>query len=125
MMALTFKKDKRLLVAKDFECVFNQPIKKIHSKHLLVFVRCNQLSSARLGLAITKKKLKNASDRNHLKRLIREQFRHHQHDIDALDLVFIVKVTFDKTQRADIKTELKDIFDKLMALYPKNNGGLT
>lgn len=106
-----FGKDKRLLNSKEFKRVFDTPIKKIHSKNLLLFVSQNEKNHARLGLAITKKKLKNATDRNRLKRLTREVFRHHQSQIAPLDVVLIVKTTFDK--KIDILGELQDIFDKL------------
>lgn len=119
-MTLTFEKDKRLLSAKDFHHVFAQPIKKIHSEHLLVLVRHNQKAWARLGLAISKKKLKNATDRNRLKRLIREHFRHQQCNMSAVDLVFVIKVGYHKDDSACIKTQLQDIFTKLVALYPSN-----
>lgn len=120
-MDFSFGKDKRLLNAQDFKAVFDKSNKKIHSKHLLTFVKYNQHSHPRLGLAITKKKLKNANDRNRLKRLIREHFRHHQHQIQNLDLVFIVKISFTKQDYSAIKAEINEIFSKLTTLLAKQH----
>ncbi len=117
-MTQTFGKEKRLLTPLQFACVFDEPIKKIHSEHLLLFVghSNDNTTTARLGLAITKKKLKNATDRNHLKRLTRERFRKAWGSLAGVDVVLIVKRRFDKG--VDIGAELDEIFSRLFGLYP-------
>lgn len=112
---LTFSKNHRLLTSGDFRQVFDYPIQKIHTQHLLVFVGQGQQGS-RLGLAITKKKLKTAVARNHLKRLTREYFRQHCQQLSDVDVVLMVKTPFDKT--VDIHVQLSHIFTKLSAMYP-------
>lgn len=112
-----FEKKHRLLVPADFQAVFNQPIKKVHSEHLLAFVATGAGSTARLGLAITKKKLKRAVDRNRIKRLIRESFRHNYADINLVDIVVIVKISYDK--EFDIGKEVGELFRKIKQLYSK------
>lgn len=52
-----------------------------------VLSRPNDTSTARLGLAISKKHCKRATARNHLKRIIRESFRQHQAQLTGLDIV--------------------------------------
>ena len=44
---------------------------------------------ARLGLAISKKNCRLAVDRNRLKRVVRESFRHHRDDLDGFDVVVL------------------------------------
>jgi ribonuclease P protein component len=56
---------------------------------------------ARLGMAISKKYCRLASDRNRLKRIIRESFRQHQAELKGLDLVVLNQ---SGTQHADNKT---------------------
>lgn len=124
--AFYFDKSKRLLAPSDFKAVFDNPIKKIHSTHFLLFVANTQQNHARLGLAITKKKLKKAVDRNLVKRHTREIFRLNQHNLPPLDCVLIVKsgaFVGTKKQQMDkatslviIKTELTEIFAKLPKL---------
>ncbi len=120
---LGFSKQQRLLAAADFNAVFNQPIKKIHSEHLLLFVGQGQ-HCPRLGLAITKKKLKRAHDRNQLKRHTKECFRLMQHQLPVCDCVLIVKKNYlphlAKKQTSDttpvfgdIRQEIQQLFDKL------------
>ncbi len=109
-----FSKCDRLLSAKQFQAVFDAPIKKIHTPHLLLFI--SHSSQPRLGLAITKKKLKNATERNRLKRLTRESFRLARPEIAAVDMILIVKKSYPKTH--DISSEVADIFSKIKKFYP-------
>ncbi|WP_036378885.1 ribonuclease P protein component, partial [Moraxella catarrhalis] len=81
----------------------------------LAFIGQGQGLSARLGLAITKKKLKKAVDRNRLKRLCRENFRHRQASWVAIDVVVIVKAGYPR--EFDIATEVTELFNKINKLY--------
>lgn len=97
-----FSQTQRLLKPDDFKYVFDKPNFKVHQPNILFFIKMREpihnLTSdfqltCRLGLAITKKKIKRANQRNRLKRLIREQFRLCQYDFDYVcDVVVIVKV---------------------------------
>lgn len=123
---LPFDKTKRLLNPAEFKVVFDTPVKKIHSTHFLLFVANTGQTHARLGLAITKKKLKKAVDRNLVKRHTRELFRLNQHNLPPLDCVLIVKsgaFVGNKKQKVDkhtslaiLKTELDEIFAKLIKI---------
>lgn len=114
-----FDKTQRLLTPSAFKVVFDAPIKKIHSKHLLLFVANTNQPHARLGLAITKKKLKKAVDRNTLKRHTRQIFRQKAQTLPCYDCVLIVKSSaflgFDAPWQP-IKEELVQIFEALALL---------
>ncbi|MFQ5514363.1 MAG: ribonuclease P protein component [Myxococcota bacterium] len=47
-------------------------------------------SGARLGITVTRK-VGNAVRRNRIKRLVREWFRHRDHELGSCDLIVIVK----------------------------------
>ena len=115
---LSFTKAERLLHPNEFKRVFDNPIKKIHSEHLLLFVQTGvpEQTQARLGLAITKKKVKLAVMRNRLKRLSREIFRHTAPTLGSVDVVLIVKKSYAK--KTDLNGELTHIFEKLAILFP-------
>lgn len=131
----TFVKQQRLLNNKAFTPVFNEPTFKIHQSNLLFFVKTattlpNNLQTllpcSRLGLAITKKKIKRANQRNRVKRLAREYFRLHQHDLcQAVDIVIIIKhfpVTLSNAEIvAQLEAGFKQINNKLKSCLPHNN----
>ncbi len=109
-----FNKSKRLLSSNQFKQVFNCPSKKIHSEHFLLFVSDNKLSYARLGLAITKRKIKTAVHRNIIKRHSRELFRLSWHHLPAVDCVLIVKKS--SKDFVNIHSELNGLFMGLSQL---------
>ena len=76
----------RLLRPKEFKRVFDNGAKSGDEALLILGIR-NDLPLPRLGLAIAKKHLKKAVDRNRIKRLVRESFRSHQEELTGLDLV--------------------------------------
>ena len=49
--------------------------------------RSEQAAAPRLGLAIAARVVGNAVSRNRIKRLVRESFRLHQHELPAVDIV--------------------------------------
>lgn len=83
-----FSKNKRLLTPEDYQAVFKEPIKS-KSFYFTVLTRPNHLTTARLGLIIAKKVIRQAVQRNRVKRLIRESFRLHQHSLIGLDIVVL------------------------------------
>ena len=69
----TFSKSKRLLKKEDYDSVFSQS-KKLSTQEFIILYCNNTIGHARLGLAIAKKNIPKAHDRNRLKRLLRETF---------------------------------------------------
>lgn len=119
-MDFGFDKSKRLLNADAFKSVFDCPIKKIHSTHFLLFVAKSSQNKPRLGLAITKKKIKKACDRNRIKRYSREHFRLYQHYLPFVDCVLIVKKTPKKDyDNKHLSQEIKELFVVLSQFQPK------
>lgn len=128
----TFVKQQRLLNNQAFTPVFNSPSFKIHQPNILLFVKVldltesNAIKNSRLGLAITKKKIKRANQRNRVKRLSREYFRLHQHELSqAVDIAIIIKHFPVKITNAEIVAQLemafKQINSKLKHLSAKNS----
>lgn len=85
-----FPRSHRLCRQADYRNVFDNP-QKHSTRFFTILYRPNGLSHARLGLAIPKKTIKRAVDRNLLKRQIREGFRLRQHVLGSFDIVVLVK----------------------------------
>lgn len=84
-----FVKSLRLQRSEDFQQAFRLGNKQ-YQGGLVVYTKVNGLGCARLGLAIAKKVIPNASTRNRLKRLIRESFRLNQSRLPDVDIVIVV-----------------------------------
>jgi len=105
-----FKKSHRLLKKTDFDFVFQNP-KKITNPDFVVLYRENNCGNARLGLAISKKAIAKAHDRNRIKRVIRESFR--KADLPAVDLVFLSKKNISTANTSKIASNLGKLWDRL------------
>lgn len=111
-----FKKTQRLLTKIDYNHVFEQA-KKIVTSEFIILFRENNLGCARLGLALSKKMIAKAHDRNRIKRLLRESFR--QEELPAVDVVFLARQGVAKQTNANINAKLGKVWKKLTSFYEK------
>ncbi len=84
-----FSRQARLLHSREFQRVFNNTECKSADALLTVLAVRNNCGHPRLGLAISKKKIKTAVARNKLKRLVRESFRLHKNEMANVDVVVL------------------------------------
>ncbi|MBP6083128.1 MULTISPECIES: ribonuclease P protein component [Providencia] len=90
MVTLAFTRELRLLTPRHFDSVFKQP-QRASSPEITILGRLNELGHPRIGLTIAKKNVKRAHERNRIKRLAREYFRLHQHELPPMDFVLLVR----------------------------------
>ncbi len=109
----TFTKAQRLLTPTAFRNVFDAPERKIHQSHLMAFVRSNEVTYPRVGMAITKRKVPTAVARNLIKRKIREQFRVKSSILQNKDIVFIVKKSIKDIDKKELTHQINTIFKKI------------
>ena len=112
----SFKKTQRLLKKSEYDHVFVQAKKFVTADFVLLY-RENDLGYARLGLALSKKMIAKAHDRNRLKRLLRECFR--QTQLPAVDIVFLARTGVAKQTNSGINSKLSKTWEKLTACYNK------
>lgn len=105
-----FKKKRRLLHKSDYDHVFNQA-QKIANSCFVVLYRDNEVDQARLGLAISKKMVAKAHDRNRLKRLLRETFRVQQ--LPAIDVVVLARTGVASIERSILIKKLSNVWNQL------------
>jgi len=85
----SFSPQVRLKKPADFKKVFAKPVKSSDQFFTLLAIR-NDLGYPRLGLAIAKKNIKKAVDRNLIKRTVREHFRLQQ-NLGGIDIVVLAR----------------------------------
>jgi ribonuclease P protein component len=80
----------RLKKPDEYKKVFASPVKSSDQYFTLLAVR-NELDHPRLGLAIAKKNIKKAVNRNVIKRTVRENFRIQQRSLGSMDIVVLAR----------------------------------
>lgn len=70
----------------------------------------NESGHARLGLAISRKSARRATDRNRLKRLAREVFRHHQAALAGFDLVVMARPGAVAATNPELRASLERLY---------------
>ena len=108
----SFSRELRLLTPSHFENVFNQAIPAV-SPQITLLARYNAYDHPRLGITISKKRVKKAHDRNRLKRVIRESFRLSQHTIPNIDIVVVAKSGLDSMSNEQLFKQLSKLWKKL------------
>ncbi|MFI4918677.1 MAG: ribonuclease P protein component [Legionellales bacterium] len=112
----TFKKQQRLLKKIDYDCVFKQA-QKIVTQEFIILYRKNDIGHTRLGLALSKKMIAKAHERNRIKRLIRDSFR--QKKLPAVDMIFLARSGVAKQTNTGINNTLIKTWEKLTSCCDK------
>lgn len=100
MSRARFPQRVRLLTPAQFDRAFKQG-RRLHQGPLSVVMAANTLDHPRIGFALAKKFAKRAVQRNRLKRLLRERFRHEQHRLQAMDLVVFLRAPVPAGDQAE------------------------
>lgn len=100
-----FLKHQRLSRPSEFRKVFKTRVRSADTR-FLVLASENGLSYSRLGLAVSKEKLRKAVSRNSIKRLIRESFRINSNLLAGLDLVVLPQNKIDISDKQVLRDSL-------------------
>jgi len=91
--------------------VFAEPARS-SDRFFTVLARPTGRSAARLGLTVSRRAAKRAVDRNKLKRLARESFRH-QRSLPPWDFVVLARPGAARTERRILRASLDKHFEQL------------
>lgn len=107
-----FAKAARLLTPADFKYVFDAAALKVSSKEVLILARANSGSQPRLGLVIAKKHVRLAHERNRIKRIARESFRHLQ-QLDGWDVIVLARPGIGSFDNAALRIQFDQLWQQL------------
>jgi ribonuclease P protein component len=85
--ARPFQPAQRLRHKSEFDRVYRDSRRAAADGCFAILIRNSGGTIPRLGLSIAARTVGNAVRRNRIKRLIRESFRQHQHELPAVDIV--------------------------------------
>ncbi|CAM3503490.1 ribonuclease P protein component [Shewanella pealeana] len=105
-----------MLTPAQFKSVFTKPIKASSAEITLLAIP-NSEQHPRLGLTVAKRYVKKANQRNRIKRIIRDNFRLHQHDLPAVDIVVLVRNGVLDMENAELKNLVEKLWRKLSRRY--------
>ena len=78
-----------------------------------MIARPNGLGHARLGLAVGVRAAGNAVNRNRVKRVVREAFRHIHQELPAVDLVVNARPAAGKASNADMTASVMALWNRI------------
>ena len=108
-----FAKNLRLNRADEFKTVLKTG-RKYAGRYFVVFSKSNNLERPRLGLIVSKKALRHATERNQVKRIIRESFRLNQAQLAQLDIVVMIYAEVSKLNRVELRQMVNQFWVKLI-----------
>ncbi|MEN9432970.1 MAG: ribonuclease protein component [Pseudomonadota bacterium] len=115
---MDFPRHVRLTRPGEFQHVFERGRhRRLSGQGLMARVRENDVQQARLGLAISKRNLRRAVDRNLVKRLARESFRRYQSQLPAVDIVILSQPSLLGMPNSDISKQLDIIWQQVQRQY--------
>lgn len=110
----TFRRAMRMNSPREFSRVFRLG-QRTGGGGLTVITVENAVGYPRLGLAVAKKHLRLASQRNRLKRMIRESFRCNQSKLNGIDIVVLSRADVARREMTQIKSALERHWSTLSA----------
>ncbi|TVP55925.1 MAG: ribonuclease P protein component [Halomonadaceae bacterium] len=108
-----FPRSARLLTPAHYRQVFDQVEIRAGNRHLLILARPSATERPRIGLIIAKRHVRKAVQRNRIKRLLRESFRHRQATLPPLDLVVLARPGLGQVDNQTLNEMLEQLWHKL------------
>ncbi|MFV8835001.1 ribonuclease P protein component [Aquisalimonas sp.] len=110
---LAFPRAARLLTPRDFQRVFASA-DRVSDRYFTVLFRASDQHAARLGLAVGRKASQRAVDRNRIKRIARDSFRHRRASLPPVDVVLMARPAARNASGVDLHNALAKLWQRLV-----------
>ena len=121
MTSAAFPAQLRLRHPKEFKRVFDAADIRVSQPQILILAKRNALPYARLGLVVGKKNCRLATQRNSVKRILRESFRHRQLDLAGLDLIALARKGIADLDKAQINLIASNLWHRVSRQCEKDS----
>ncbi|WP_338031732.1 ribonuclease P protein component [Ectothiorhodospira shaposhnikovii] len=114
-----FPRHVRLLQASDYHRVFRDA-HRVSQPPFTGLWALSPTAGPRLGMAVAKKNVRQATQRNRIKRLIRESFRRHRSGMAPMDMVIMCKPGAQHFNNADLHQALERLWKRMSSQCEKS-----
>ena len=108
-----FPRSHRLLRPAEFQRIFKGEPCRYTTAYFTMLALPNNQGHPRLGVALTKRHVKLAVERNRIRRQLRESFRLHQNSLDGLDVVILGRAGIDQVTSQELRAVIDRGWDNL------------
>jgi ribonuclease P protein component len=108
----------RFSIQGSFGAVLRSP-RKVRGAGAILHIATGTPGISRLGIALTRKLLPRAVDRNRVKRIVREAFRRHAAKAAGLDVVVALRERPDTGAASAWPAEVRLLLDRLLEKGPR------
>ncbi|WP_372591338.1 ribonuclease P protein component [Guyparkeria sp.] len=106
-----FPRSVRLLTGRDYQAVMRGGM-RVHTANLMLVVSASPAGHARLGLAVSRRRVRLAHERNRIKRVAREEFRLSRAELAPMDVVVLAKPGADELPMEDLHRQMRHALKK-------------
>ncbi|MFW5953847.1 MAG: ribonuclease P protein component [Guyparkeria sp.] len=106
-----FPRTARLLTGRDYQTVMRGGF-RVHTANLMLVVSARSEGQARLGLAVSRRRVRRAHERNRIKRVAREEFRLMRTDLAPMDVVVLAKPGADEVSMDELHRQMRHALKK-------------
>jgi ribonuclease P protein component len=118
---LTLPAQRRLRRKPDFEAVYARG-RRMGNGFFGVTARLNDEGRPRLGLAVASKMAGGSVERNRIRRVVRESFRLHQHELPAVDIVVSARARARGAANRELRTHIEELWRKVQEQCGSSRG---
>lgn len=110
---LTLPAQRRLRRKPDFEAVYAHG-RRLGNGFFGVIARPNDQGRPRLGLAVAAKLAGGSVERNRIRRIVRESFRLHQHELPAVDIIVSARPRARGAANRELRAGIDELWRKVV-----------